>query len=272
MTNLQKGIKYCAIAFGVFLIVSILSAILGAIGIIDMITTGGSTTGESFTKTYQDIRSIDIDVAYSDILITQGEEFKVDATNISRRFSATVKNDTLKIKEKRNWFWMGSRSGKIVVTVPETAVLQDVSIDSGAGRIELNKILASNLDVSQGAGLLTIRDGDFSSTSIDGGAGKIEVSSSILNRLELDAGVGQVDMEAMITGNSEIDSGVGEIRLRLLGEKEDYRIHADKGVGSLRIDGKNYSDNTSFGSGSNFIDIDGGVGSITVDFISSVTE
>ena len=268
MTNLQKGIKYCAIAFGIFLIVSILSAILGAVGIIDMITTGGARTGENFTKTYQDIRSIDIDVAYSDILITTGKEFKVEATNISRSFSSKVKNDTLKIKEKRNWFWMGNSSGKIIVTVPTDTVLQDVSIDSGAGRIELDKILASSLDISQGAGLLTIRDGDFSKTTIDGGAGKIEVSSSILNDLDLDAGVGKVDIEAMITGNSEIDSGVGEIHLRLLGEKEDYRIHADKGIGSLEIDDKNYSSDASFGSGSNFIELDGGVGSITIDFIS----
>lgn len=272
MTNLQKGIKYCAIAFGVFIIVSILSVILGAVGIIDIITTGGSRTGESFTKTYQDIRSIDIDVAYSDILVTIGEEFKVEATNISRNFSSKVTNDTLKIKEKKNWFWMGNSSGKIIVTVPEDAVLQDVSIDSGAGRIALDKILASSLDVSQGAGLLTIRDGDFSRTNLDGGAGKIEVSSSILNNLELDAGVGKVDIEAMITGNSEIDSGVGEIHLRLLGEKEDYRIRADKGLGSLHIDGKSYSDNASFGNGSNFIEIDGGVGSIVVDFVSSATE
>jgi len=272
MTNLQKGIKYCAIAFGVFIIISIVSALLGVVGMISMITTGGSTSGESFTETYQDVHSIDIDISYSDILITTGEEFKVEATNISRSFSSKVKNDTLKIKEKKHWFWAGNSSGKIIVTIPTDDVLQDIEIDSGAGRVELDKILASNLDVSQGAGLLTIREGDFSKTSIDGGAGKIEISSSMLNNLELDAGVGKVDIEAMITGSSDIDSGVGEINLRLLGAKEDYRLKVEKGVGSLKIDDKSYSSDTSVGTGSNLIEIDGGVGSITIDFIPTVTE
>ncbi len=264
MTNLQKGIKYCAIAFGIFLIVSILSAILSVAGIFTMIGTDES--GENFTKTYENIRSIDIDVSYSSILIESGEEFRVDATNVSKKFSSNVKNDILKIREKRNWFWGGNSSGKIVITVPKDSVLHDLTIDSGAGKIEIDKVLADRLDVSQGAGLLSIREGDFSKTDIDGGAGKIEITSSILNNLELDAGVGKVEIEALITGNSSIDCGVGEISILLLGNREDYRIEAEKGVGSIKIDGNNYSNDTTVGRGDNLLELDGGVGSIIIDF------
>lgn len=268
MTNLQKGIKYGAIAFGIMLIVGIASAILSAVGIIDIIVTGGSEGGESFTETYQDVHSIDIDVHYSDILIESGDDFRVDATNVSRYFSSSEKNGTLKIKEKRNWFWMGNSFGRIVVTIPTDTILRNLEIDSGAGKIEIDKIVADQLEISQGAGVLKINEGDFLKTNIDGGAGKIDIDSSMLNNLDLDAGVGNIDIEAMLTGNSDIDSGVGEINLKLLGTKEDYRIHVEKGVGSIQIDGENYSKDASFGSGNNRIEIDGGVGSITVDFSS----
>lgn len=270
MTNLQKGIKYCAIAFGIFIIIGILSAILSVVGIFTMLD--GSNSGEKFSATYEDVRSIDIDVSYASILMEPGDEFSVVATDVSRKFSSNVKNGTLKIKEKRNWFLGGNTSGKIIVTIPKDTVLDNLSIDSGAGKIEIDKIFADQLEVSQGAGLLTIKEGDFSRTDIDGGAGKIDITSSILNNLELDAGVGQVEIEAMITGNSSIDCGVGEIQILLLGQREDYRIKAEKGVGSLKIDGNNYSDDASFGTGANFIELDGGVGSITINFNTPTVE
>lgn len=272
MTGLQKAIKYCAMGFGIFLIISIISAILGGIGIITMISGGKQGSGENFTETYNDLDSIDIDVSYSSIIVQPGKEFGVRAQNVSRKFSMDEKNGNLKIKEKKSWFWGSHSSGEIIITVPEKAVLDDLTIDSGAGKIEINQVTANQLDISQGAGVLTIRNGNFTKTDIDGGAGKIDISSSILHNLVLDAGVGKVDVEAMITGNSSIDCGVGGIYLRLLGSKEDYRIHVEKGLGSIKINGQSYNDDTSFGRGDNFIDMDGGIGSIVVDFAEPMDE
>lgn len=55
--------------------------------------------------------------------------------------------------------------------------------------------------------------------------------------------------------------------ITLKGDKENYKIVGEKGIGSLKIDGKSQSgSNSTYGSGNNVIKVDGGVGSINIDF------
>ena len=76
----------------------------------------------------------------------------------------------------------------------------------------------------------------------------------------------RVNIEAEITGISKIDAGVGEINIKLLGNKEDYRINTETGIGSITIDNKKYYNNASFGTGINTIRVSGGIGNVKVDF------
>ena len=271
MTGAQRIIKYIAIAFGAFLIANIVGAILMMFGVITSINFGEEKSRKNFISTYEEVSSIDLDTSFSNILIQPGDDFKGEATDVSNRFSSKLKNGTLSIQEKKQWFFGSTHSGEIVISIPEDIVLEKLAIDAGAGRVEIHKVIADQLDLSQGAGSLTIVDSDFTKSDIDGGAGKIEISSSILNNLDLDTGIGKVDIEAMITGNSDIDCGVGEIRLRLLGDRDGYQIQAEKGLGSIQIDGNDYSHDVSIGSGNNRIQLEGGVGSIIVEFSTSTT-
>lgn len=54
--------------------------------------------------------------------------------------------------------------------------------------------------------------------------------------------------------------------ITLNGDKENYKILGDKGIGSLKIDGISQGDNIAYGSGDSVIKVDGGVGSINIDF------
>ena len=64
----------------------------------------------------------------------------------------------------------------------------------------------------------------------------------------------------------EINAGVGSLNIDLQGEKDSYKIQANKGLGSIKIDGKELPDGESFGNGENYIEVDGGVGNIKIDF------
>ena len=57
-----------------------------------------------------------------------------------------------------------------------------------------------------------------------------------------------------------------ELSLSLLGGEDDYFIKLDKGLGDATIDGQSMSDDSIFGTGDNRINIDGGIGSIDIDF------
>lgn len=267
MTTIQKIIKICAIGFAVFLIVNILSFIMMALGFAVSFSSYGNAKGEDFNYSYnENIESVKLDLSTSNLVIETGEEFQVDAKNVSSRFSSKVKNGTLIVEETGKWFFNNRFHGKITITVPKDVLLRSLDINSGAGRIEITDIEANKFDLDQGAGSIVIKDSSFSKTSIDGGAGEIVVSSSTLNNLSLDAGVGRVKMEASILGKSDIECGVGEIDITLLGQEEDYQLNLEKGLGSLEVNGKGYSSESTYGSGDNLIHIEGGVGSISVSF------
>ena len=79
-------------------------------------------------------------------------------------------------------------------------------------------------------------------------------------------GVGKLTLKSRIEGKSDLDYGVGETDLILLGSKDDYKIELDKGVGEARLDGESMRDDSVYGSGENFIQIDGGIGEINIEF------
>lgn len=261
MSNIQKAIKIGAICFAIFIIVSIVNGILFGINL--FVGWDKDYDKIEFSQNYQNIQKIDFDVSSAEITVKSGTRFMVEATNVSDAFSSTEKNGTLYIKEK-NHFWGRKTSGKIIVTIPTNSNVEELKISSGAGKIEINDVTINKAMISQGAGLLKITNAIFIETDIDGGAGEMNISSSVLQNLDLDAGVGKVFIDGEIFGVSKIDCGVGELKLKL-GNKEKYNLKLEKGIGTIQIDGIEYK-NTELGSGQNKIDIEGGIGSIQIEF------
>lgn len=262
MSGLQKGIKVFGVSLALFIIVNIASAIIFTFSIITNISLG-QTTGENFTETYKNIKIIDIDLSATKLNIKQGDEFKLEAKNITKSFKTSFLNGTLKIKERGNWF-SNNNTSTVTLYLPKFDFINELNIDFGAGFCNIDNISVNELYISNGAGKVVINNSSFNKTNIDGGVGELIVSSSVLNDLDLDSGIGNIDIEAEITGKSKIDSGIGKIKLLLLGNKEDYQISASKGIGSISIDGN--KDASSYGNGNNKINIDGGIGEIVINF------
>ena len=268
MNGAKKTIKIAAICLGIFIIVNIFTACFYGLSFLtdlDMDFKSEEKT-KDFEEVYQNIQEIDIDAIASNITIESGNEFRVEANNVGQSFSSKVKNKTLKIEEKGNFLSKNNWKGEITITVPKGIVLEDLSIDTGAGKFKINDIQANKFDIDHGAGILEITNSKFMKADIDGGAGEINITSSILNNLDMDAGIGKIQIESSITGNSEIDCGVGEVDITLLGSKEDYTIRTEKGIGSININGESQSNQSTYGSGINHLKLEGGVGSINISF------
>ena len=107
-------------------------------------------------------------------------------------------------------------------------------------------------------GKLEIANCKFNETKIEAGAGETKIIETYLNDLRLDAGVGRIEIDGDITGNSKIACGIGETDIKLKQGEEQYKIIAEKG--------QEQGSETTFGSGKNEIKIDGGIGSIKIDF------
>ncbi len=280
MTTFEKGVKAFAITLAVIIIVSIVSTLLGVLNFTGRIIDGTHHDSYSKEEYYPEtgkndnspsngdyekkrISKLEIDLKSTGLEMYEGEEFKVEKYDTDNRVYFENINGTLKIKETSHHFW-SSTGGTVVIYVPRDSSLNKIDIEMGAGKATFKNLDVDVFELEQGAGSISIEDCTFNSSEIDGGAGRMTIKNSNLNNLELDSGVGSVEIEARMTGTNKIDAGVGSLKIRLLGNREDYSISAKKGIGSLRIDGE--KDLNSFGTGPNYIKVEGGTGSIQIDF------
>ncbi len=276
MTSVQKMIKYAAMAFAIFLIVNIISAII--IGLYTLGNVFGlvSSTNETITEDLKvisgeiyEISTLKINVGFTNLYIKTGEKFRVETNNSN--ISYKENNGSVIIKEKTSkWLNINHNTeNSLTVYLPkDMKALDEVKIENGAGTVNIDSLETQRLYLEVGAGKVHIEDIIATQEAkIDGGAGKIEIKSGKINNLDLNMGVGETIIQAEITGKSDIDAGIGNLEISLYGDKEDYKIDSNKGLGKIKIDNRDVTgDDLSFGYGENYIKIDGGVGNITVDF------
>lgn len=271
MTNGQKAIKYFAICFGIFLIVSIVGGILNLIGLV-------TDNNEEYLKEMKEvytteniskIKDLKIDLKASRLTIENGNALTVSSNN--QNVNVTEKNGNLQIKEKNHsWNINSQNQSEVVITVPSDYEFLSIVLDAGAGVIDIKTLNTKDLDLDLGAGTVNIDNLNvYNTTEIDGGAGKMTIQSGYLNNLDFDMGVGESIIKAKIEGNSEIDCGVGRLDLNIIGTKDDYTLKISKGIGNVLVDGESISNDVSIGIGENGLKIDGGVGNIEIRFLEN---
>lgn len=268
MSDVQRVIKYLAIAFAIYLVVLIVGAIISILGGLLFFGSDGVTSYEmvssKFDENYE-IKKMVIDIKASHLVIEDGEEFYVETNN--SRIEVKQNKDEINIKEK-GFSWNRNNSSKVIVHIPTNHKFDRFYLDAGAGKIDISSLKTNDLDLELGAGQVIIDNIEsYKKSKIDGGAGEFIIKSGTLTNLDFDMGVGHAKFTSSILGNSDIDAGVGELNINIIGAEDDYELEIDKGVGNVLVDGKNVGSDTRVGYGINKIDIDGGVGRITVDFV-----
>lgn len=273
MTRRQKIIKYLAIAFAVALIISIISGISGALFFVSRIFGNKNDAGEMREYHIEDnISVLKIDLSAADFEIKQGDELMFETNHTNIRYS--TKTNALIINEEKPFLSFNPPKGiKLTLYLPRDKVFDYVCIDTGAGRINIDTLLANTLDFDLGAGEMTARRIDaYTKADIEGGAGAVTIDSGNLNKLEMDMGIGELNLTGRLTGDCKLDFGIGEARLHLIGDESDYKIEIDKGIGEALLEGRKMEDDAVYGTGANNIEIDGGIGSVKVDFIASANQ
>lgn len=263
MSEAQKVIKYLAIAFAVFLIINIFSAMFyGLNSLSNIFDEEKSITNElKDVDINSSVSILSIDVTTANVTIKPGNILNVEVDNDD--IKVRQDNNKIYIEENTNWFKFNNDSN-LLITVPSSLVFAGVAVDTGAGKLDINNLTTDNLYLDLGAGKANINNMTVNKVAeIDGGAGEINIKTSVINNLDMDMGVGKVYLNAQLLGNNEIDSGVGKVDIDLIGTINDYKITLDKGIGETIIDGKSIVSGT-YGSGASKISIDGGVGNINV--------
>lgn len=268
MTSAQKIIKYFAIGFAFCIIIGIFSLLMFGLSEISTYFDNNDTKVMENLKEInintEAVSILEIDVKYANLTIKTGDDLKAETNNKY----ITINQDGNKIiisDKKRSWF--NNDKSDLIIYIPENLIFDGVSIETGAGKVEIDSLSAKILEFNLGAGKTSINNLIvLGNAEIDGGAGEFTILNGNISNLDLDTGVGKCTLRSELIGNNEIDVGVGELNITLLGNKEDYRVIAEKGIGSIKLENKNIKSEQVYGTGSNNINVSGGVGSININF------
>ncbi len=272
MSDIQRIIKYLAIAFAIYLVVIIVGGIITFLG--SMLFIFGNDNGITETMeplaidSKHEVKEIEIDIKGASLVIEEGEKLSVETNN--SYIETNQSGNKLTIKEKGHRWFKNNSESKLHIYIPSSLDLDKFSIDTGAGKLDIASIKAEEVKLSLGAGQAIIKNIEATKKSkISGGAGEMIIKDGILYNLDFDMGVGRTEITSAILGNSDIEAGVGELEINILGKEENYELDVEKGIGRIEVNGNVLNNDSKYGQGTNKIDIDGGVGKISISFRSN---
>lgn len=271
MTTFQKVIKYLALGFAAFLIFLIVSGVFGILSsfssVLGLQKEDNVIADKINERNFKDteINSLDIEVAFTNLIVKKGTSLQMKTNQKNIHFEQN--NQKLQIKEKNHQWFSKDNKGSLVIYVPDDLVFENIKINAGVGKIQIENMNTKKLSLMLGAGETTIDKLMVTDKcKIESGAGKVSILSGNINQFDLEVGIGDFEATALVTGNSKINAGIGNLELTLQGSKKDYQIQAEKGVGTIKIGDKKVEDNYSYGNGDNLIKLEGGIGNIHVHF------
>lgn len=255
----------CGITAGVGLVCCVLSLAMGVTAQmiesrfpygIGYLLTGKGPVAANVDQSYDGIRSIDMDIGVGDVEIipTREDQVRVETEGLRERigFQCGRDGDTLELTTKHHWLrFLPLGEGKIRLYLPENLVLEEASLNIGAGRLIAQTVSADSISLSVGAGEADVDWLEAREIDLDCGAGEITAAGNAVREVDIDCGVGDVEFAAAGSEQSynyKIRCGVGNV---------DCGEGKYSGIG-VEQDIQNGADRT--------MDIDCGVGNVTVDF------
>jgi len=277
MSDFQKVIKYIAIAFGMYLALQILIAIIigitalvGAFTGWEKVSSGEKAEVISSAKTYENIQELKIELGLSDLILQEGTEWRVELSDMPKDFVQKTSGNKLILSDndvKNNWMHRLETTPVVKITIPKGTKLEQVKIDTGIGNTNLETIECEKFVLSQGVGNVKIGNITCDTIEIKGGAGTFELENVESQSFRLEAGVGKTSVKGRLEGTSRIEAGIGAMELALVGTKEDYTIRPETGIGAIYIDGTKVEGNRTYGEGNHKIRLEGGMGKVDISFL-----
>lgn len=223
-------------------------------------TADAGQEGESLSMEYQNVRSLDVEVACPNVVVEEytGSQIQVKTSgipqNIQNDLSFYEDEDELKIELNNRKKWMNlfqTPSGTLTICVPEDYSFDEVSLEVDAGELLVENINARELNINIGAGRAVIK-------------------RFTAEKLEAECGAGEADITGKAGRSVQIECGVGEVTYRAAGRQQDYNYELECGIGELQVGTDSYSGLTKKqkidNNGSIKMEIECGIGEVTVTF------
>ena len=283
MTGFQKFIKYAAIAFGIYLSITIVLALLGiARGLVraskndefkDIVTDREEYKTEDITRTYENIRNLEVNVEETELIIRNGDTFRIEGTNIPDRMEIEQEGNQLSISDEElpsSFF-----DGNMVMTIyiPEDTKLDTIDLEINYVPADIQKLNATNLKLDIYNNYCEIDEIIADNMEFKNEEGNIDIYNAEIGMLLFDSESGVEDVSLDITENAEINLEYSYTDMNLIGKQEDYQISTKNQAGNIYIDGETITSNAeTWGSGSTKINLDNVKADIFISFREATNE
>ena len=281
MTGLQKFIKYAAIAFGIYLSITIVFVILElARGFV-----GGSKTGdkgliehkngytvEDISKEYNNVKKLEIDLESTKLVIKNGDKLKVEGTNIPEKMEIQQDGETLKIDDEKT---SHNSSGDKIITIylPENEKLDTINIETKYESIDAEKLNATNLKLDTSSNDCKIDELVSDNLEIDNEYANIDIYNCEAKVFKFDSESGAENINIKVVESANIEIKYSDTNINFIGKQDDYQINNKNNFGTTYIEGEEMTaDNQTIGSGNAKIDLNIKSSDIYINFDETANE
>ncbi len=248
---MKRFTKVCLWMFGICVMLGLLlGSVSWALGFRGWRATrwGSGHLEETYERVEGDIRGLELHVQAGSVLVEAGDEFAITGKTEGKPLKSVVEDGIWKLSageldykdgstiggfyvDNEGMYWKASL-GEVHITVPAGVVLEEVSVDVGAGGVEIYQIACKDMDV-------------------DLKAGSVEFHADVQERLRAEC-------------------QAGEIRGFLAGSREEFNLDLECSVGSVTVDGSTWAglfmNEEPEGGGSKEMELSCEAGSINLDF------
>ena len=146
-----------------------------ALGLFDnLIPHSDKSLGTVCTKelSVDEFSNLIFDTTVLNINVSTGDSYSI-SYKCNKRLVPKIRStgDTLTISQSGCANYRRNTTSEITVTIPESAALNKLSLDTGVGEVNLNSLTAADAEFDTGVGDLYATDCSFATCDVDGGTG-----------------------------------------------------------------------------------------------------
>ena len=132
--------------------------------------------------------------------------------------------------------------------------------------------IINTLNIKNKYGDIKIKGLVLNEVSINNNVGDIDVNKSKFNTVLINNSVGNIDVDANINEALNITSIIGDVTLMINDSIDNYKSNVTKKIGSILVNGINYSKDVSLGSGEKNININSTIGGVSLNFKKEINK
>ena len=283
MTGFQKFIKYAAIAFGIYLSITIVLVLLGiARGFVgaskndefkDIVRDREKYQTEDITRTYENIKNLEVNVEETELIIRNGDTFKIEGTNIPNKMEIEQEGNQLNISDEELPSSFSDENMVMTIYIPEDTKLDTIDLEINYVSADIQKLNTANLKLDIYNNYCEIDEIIADNMEFKNEEGNIDIYDAEIGRLLFDSESGVEDVSLDITGNAEINLEYSYTDMNLIGKQEDYQISTRNKFGNIYIDNEIITSNAeTWGSGNTKINLDNVNANIFINFREATNE